>query len=46
MFNNKKGLTLKRKESWTKFIKELQGIVLNEKDLDSLMKIGSNLMIE
>jgi hypothetical protein len=46
MFNNQKGLTLKRRESWTKFIRELQDMVLKEEDLDSLMKIGSTLMVE
>jgi hypothetical protein len=46
MFNNQKGLTLKRRESSTKFIRELQVMVLKEEYLDSLMKIGSTLMVE
>ena len=46
MFNNQKGLTLNRRESSTKFIRELQDMVLKEEYLDSLMKIGSTLMVE
>jgi hypothetical protein len=46
MFNNQKGLTLKGRESSTKFIRELQVMVLKEEYLDSLMKIGSTLMVE